>query len=212
MQRLTFILRPGIGLRVAQAESNTYQLSNMGKDIQDHCLEGEHHDDEARGKYMPSEPATSSRRDWWGRLKLVCTPRIVRRALGAAVLVGSVLILLNQGDVLLSGHIPRRVIMKSLLTPMIPFGVTLLGAFLNTNSTMRSAPQPPGWAAIRRSIIIAVLVGGTIVALNQGDVLLAGAVTPLVLGKILLTPCVPFCVSLYGAYVMYKSATARSQP
>jgi hypothetical protein len=93
----------------------------------------------------------------------------------------------------------------------MPFCVTLLGAFLNTNSPMRSAPQPPGWAAIRRSGIIAALVGGTIVALNQGDVLLAGAVTPLVFVKILLTPCVPFCVSLYGAYVMYKSATARSQ-
>ena len=160
---------------------------------------------------MQSGPAISPKRDWWKRLRLVCTPQIMRRALGAAVLVGSILILLNQGDVLLSGQITRRVMMKALLTPIIPFCVTLLGAFLNTHSTMRSAPQPPGWATIRRSVIIAVLVGGTIIALNQGDVLLAGAVTPLVLGKILLTPCVPFCVSLYGAYVMYKSATARSQ-
>ena len=160
---------------------------------------------------MQSEPAASPRRNWWKRLRLVCTPQIMRRALGAAVLVGSILILLNQGDLLLSGQITRRVMLKSLLTPIIPFCVTLLGAFLNTKSTLRAAPQPPGWAAIRRSVIIAVLVGGTIVALNQGDVLLAGAVTPMVLGKILLTPCVPFCVSLYGAYVMYKSATARSQ-
>jgi hypothetical protein len=160
---------------------------------------------------MKSEPAISPRHDCWGRLKRVCTPQVVRKALYAAMLVGSVLILLNQGDVLFSGQITTRVMMKSLLTPIIPFCVTLLGAFLNTNSTTRSSPQPLGWVAIRRSIIIAIFVGGTIIALNQGDVLLAGALTPLVLVKILLTPCVPFCVSLYGAYVMYKSAQAEAQ-
>jgi len=59
--------------------------------------------------------------------------------------------------------------------------------------------------------MIAAVVGGTIIVLNQGDVLLAGAVTPRVFVKMVLTPCVPFCVSLYGAYVMYRSMVATRQ-
>jgi hypothetical protein len=47
-------------------------------------------------------------------------------------------------------------------------------------------------------VVIALAVGSTIVVLNQGDVLLAGALTPLVLVKVLVTPCVPFCVSFCG--------------
>jgi hypothetical protein len=27
----------------------------------------------------------------------------------------------------------------------------------------------------------------------------------------LITPCVPFCVSLYGAYLAYRNALAREQ-
>lgn len=64
---------------------------------------------------------------------------------------------------------------------------------------------------MRRSVVIVLGVGSTIIALNQGDVLLAGALTPLVLVKILVTPCVPFCVSLFGAYVAYRSALAEQQ-
>ena len=56
-----------------------------------------------------------------------------------------------------------------------------------------------------------MLVGSAIIALNQGDIILAGAVTPLVLSKILVTPCVPFCVSLYGAHLAYRKAAAEQQ-
>ena len=59
--------------------------------------------------------------------------------------------------------------------------------------------------------MIAALVGGAIIALNQGDVLLVGAVTTHVCVKMLITPCVPFYVSLYGAYVMYQSVAATRQ-
>ena len=58
---------------------------------------------------------------------------------------------------------------------------------------------------MRRSIVIALVVGSAIIALNQGDVLLTGAITPLVLVKVLVTPCVPFGVSLFGAYAAYRS-------
>jgi hypothetical protein len=82
----------------------------------------------------------------------------------------------------------------------------MLGAFLNSRTALRGTVPRPGQAAIRRSLIIALLVGSVIIALNQGDVLLSGNVSPLLLGKIALTPCVPFCVSLYGAYVAYGNA------
>jgi hypothetical protein len=132
----------------------------------------------------------------------------VRKALVTALVVGSLLTLLHQGDVLCSGQVTRQVLLKALLTPIIPFCVTLLGAFLNSGVPGYVQTLRPGWAAIRRSVIIAALVGGTIVALNQGDTILSGVVTPLVLVKILVTPCVPFCVSLYGAYIAYRTAMA----
>jgi len=100
------------------------------------------------------------------------------------------------------------VLLKALLTPIIPFCVTLLGAFLHSGVPGQGQDLRPGWAAIRRSVIIAALVGSTIVALNQGDTILSGGVTPLVLVKILVTPCVPFCVSLYGAYIAYRTVMA----
>jgi len=145
---------------------------------------------------------------WRARLALVCTRRVVRKTLVAALVVGSLLTLLHQGDVLFSGQITRRVLLKALLTPIIPFCVTLLGAFLNSGAPGGMQDLRPGWAAIRRSMIIAALVGGTIVALNQGDTILSGGVTPLVLVKILVTPCMPFCVSLYGAYIAYRTVMA----
>jgi hypothetical protein len=121
------------------------------------------------------------------------------------------LVVLNQGDVLLAGQVTRRVVVKSLLTPVIPFCVTMLGAFLNTDA-IHAEDLRPGKTAMRRSLLIALCVGSTIILLNQGDVLLAGAVSgPLVLVKVLVTPCVPFCVSLYGAYAAYWSALAEQQ-
>jgi hypothetical protein len=136
---------------------------------------------------------------------------MVRKALLAAGLVGTVLVLLNQGDVWLSGHITRRVLMKSLLTPIIPFCVTMLGAFLNSGPAVRAEDLRPGWGVVRRSVLIAICVGSTIILLNHGDVLLASAVTPRVLVKMLLTPCVPFCVSFYGAYAAYRQALAEQR-
>jgi hypothetical protein len=103
------------------------------------------------------------------------------------------------------------VLVKSLLTPIIPFCVTMLGAFLNTGRTVRAEDVRPGRAAVWRSVLIALIVGSTIILLNQGDVLLAGAITPRVWVKVLVTPCVPFCVSLFGAYAAYWSAVAEQQ-
>jgi hypothetical protein len=125
--------------------------------------------------------------------------------------VGTLLVLLHQGDLLWSGQVTRQVLTKSLLTPLIPFCVTLLGAFLNTGTAGGAEALRPGWAAVWRSVLIALGVGGTIILLHQGDVLLAGTPSPFVLLKVLMTPCVPFCVSLFGAYAAYRSALADQQ-
>jgi hypothetical protein len=130
---------------------------------------------------------------------------VLRKALLAAGIVGTLLVGQNQGDLFWSGQVTGRVQIKSLLTPIIPFCVTMLGAFFNTSMTARAEALRPGWAAVRRSIVIALVVGSAIIALNQGDVLLTGAITPLVLVKVLVTPCVPFGVSLFGAYAAYRS-------
>lgn len=160
-----------------------------------------------RDTLMPPNTQQFSQLSWQRRLQLVFAPPVLCKACIVACLVGSLLILLNQGDLLFSGQITPRLLTKSLLTPMIPFCVTLLGAFLNSGSAALSPSL--GWPAIRRSLMIAVLVGSTIIMLNQGDVLWAGAVTPRVWLKVAVTPCVPFCVSLYGAYVMAKNARQR---
>ena len=155
---------------------------------------------------MQPEPAPSLRDPWLTRLRLACKPPVIRKALLAAGIVGALLVGLNQGDLLVSGQVTGWVLVKSLLTPIIPFCVTMLGAFLNTGTAARAEDVRSGWAAVRRSVVIALGVGSTIIVLNQGDVLLAGAITPLVLIKVLVTPCVPFCVSLFGAYAAYRSA------
>ena len=125
--------------------------------------------------------------------------------------MGALLVGLNHGDLLVSRQVTGWVLVKSLLTPIIPFCVTMLGALLNTGTATHAADVRPGWAAVRRSIVIALGVGSTIIALHQGDVLLVGAFTPLVLVKVLVTPCVPFCVSLFGAYAAYWSALDEQQ-
>ena len=145
------------------------------------------------------------------RLRFIGKPRVVRQALLAAGLVGTLLVVLNQGDVLLSGHVTRLVLVKALVTPIIPFCVTMLGAFLNRRPAVRAEDLRPGRAAVRRSLIIALCVGSTIIVLNHGCVLLAGAITPSVVVKMLLTLCVPFGVSLYGAYAAYQNALAEQQ-
>ena len=51
----------------------------------------------------------------------------------------------------------------------------------------------------RRALKVAAVVGTVLLIINQGDVLLAGRVTALVLAKAGLTYLVPFSVSTYSA-------------
>lgn len=52
---------------------------------------------------------------------------------------------------------------------------------------------------LRRAVYVALIVGTILTIINQGDVLLAGAITPLVVAKILLTYTVPYSVSTFSA-------------
>ena len=52
---------------------------------------------------------------------------------------------------------------------------------------------------LRRSLIVAIVVGTILTLLNQGDILFAGSWKSPLYWKIPLTYCVPFCVATYGA-------------
>ena len=54
--------------------------------------------------------------------------RILLRALRVAAIVGTVLVLINQGDVILAGDFARLNLTKALLTYCVPFGVSAYSA------------------------------------------------------------------------------------
>ena len=53
-------------------------------------------------------------------------------------------------------------------------------------------------AVVKRSLAVMLVVGTVLNGINQGDVFLSGGAVNW--GKALLTYCVPFLVSTYGAY------------
>jgi hypothetical protein len=57
---------------------------------------------------------------------------LLRRSLGIALVVGSVLLAINQGDVLLAGRWPLALVWKIPLTYLVPFVVASWGALLNS--------------------------------------------------------------------------------
>ena len=59
---------------------------------------------------------------------------------------------------------------------------------------------------LARGLKIGVVVGTLLTAINYGDVLIAGEVLPLMYVKILMTFCVPFCVSTYASVAAARAA------
>jgi hypothetical protein len=53
---------------------------------------------------------------------------VVRRAIVVALVVGTILCIINQGDVLLSGHLTAFVVAKIGLTYVVPFSVSTYSA------------------------------------------------------------------------------------
>jgi hypothetical protein len=61
---------------------------------------------------------------------------------------------------------------------------------------------------VRRSFVIAAIVGTILNVINQGDAIVTGGA--LVGWKIVLTYCVPYCVSTYGAVTARLEMMRRS--
>ncbi len=59
----------------------------------------------------------------------------------------------------------------------------------------------------RRSLMLSVIVGSLLTFINQGDILLRGSITALVVLKICLTYIVPFCVSTVSALAANRVPT-----
>lgn len=71
---------------------------------------------------------------------------------------------------------------------------------------LRQALSP---GCLRHSLMVALIVGTLLNAINQGDLLLAGGEVSYV--KLALTYLVPFCVATYGAFTMARiSGGSRS--
>ena len=58
----------------------------------------------------------------------LASPSLIRRALAATVVVGTILTLINQGDALAHGELDRTMLLKIPLTYCVPFFVTIWGA------------------------------------------------------------------------------------
>ena len=58
---------------------------------------------------------------------------------------------------------------------------------------------------VSRAIKVGAIVGTILMAINQGDVLLQGNITAETVAKILLTYCVPYCVSTYASVEAVRS-------
>ena len=61
---------------------------------------------------------------------------------------------------------------------------------------------------VRRSLVLAAIVGTILNVINQGDALVGGG--SLVAWKIVLTYCVPYCVASYGAVTARLEMMKRS--
>jgi len=73
-----------------------------------------------------------------GFLALALSPRVVRRALLYALVVGAVLIAINHGDALIAGHVGAERWWKMGLTVLVPYTVSTLssvGALRSVSAT-----------------------------------------------------------------------------
>jgi hypothetical protein len=59
---------------------------------------------------------------------------MLRRSFKIALVVGTVLLAINQGDVLLSAQWPRALVWKAPLTYVVPFVVATWGALVNSRA------------------------------------------------------------------------------
>jgi hypothetical protein len=63
-----------------------------------------------------------------GWLRMATRYSVVRRALGYAVVVGSILIAINHGDAVLAGTVDDNRVFKMALTVLVPYCVSTLSS------------------------------------------------------------------------------------
>lgn len=59
----------------------------------------------------------------------------------------------------------------------------------------------------RKAMITALIVGTLLISINHGDTIIAGQMPPLI--KVLLTYCVPYCVTTWGALTGKRAQWTR---
>lgn len=57
-------------------------------------------------------------------LRVAARRDVMRRSLRVSLLVGTILIVINQGDRLLNGELSLEIALKMLLTYLVPYGVS----------------------------------------------------------------------------------------
>lgn len=62
---------------------------------------------------------------------------------------------------------------------------------------------------VRPALKVAAVVGTVLVLINQGDLLMSGAMAELSVAKVLLTYCVPYCVSTWSAVSVIRARDGR---
>jgi hypothetical protein len=78
-----------------------------------------------------------------GFLVLAFSPRVVRRALLYAVVVGAILIAINHGDALIAGQVGPERWWKMGLTVLVPYTVSTLSSVGALRSVAAQAARPP---------------------------------------------------------------------
>jgi len=72
---------------------------------------------------------------------------------------------------------------------------------MSSKAEIASPPTIPkmmfGDGTSKRAFFTALVVGTILTTINHGDVLIAGSAPPLI--KVVLTYCVPYCVTTWGA-------------
>ncbi len=65
---------------------------------------------------------------------VLARPRHLRRTVGIALVVGTLLFVINQLDVVLAGQASTSVLVKGLLTYLVPFAVSNYGILVATHA------------------------------------------------------------------------------
>ena len=81
----------------------------------------------AVGECLPNTASTSHHDLVRAALRIILEPQHLRRTLTIAIVVGTILTAINQGDVILKGEATSTTVVKAVLNYVVPFIVSNLG-------------------------------------------------------------------------------------